>query len=55
MTRSSTQRSAARTWNKLELNTGTWNVHPLYRTGVLESLLNQLSAYKADIVPLQDI
>jgi hypothetical protein len=41
--------------NKLKLNFGTWNVHSLYRAGALKTLINQLSAYKADIVLLQEI
>jgi hypothetical protein len=44
-----------RTWNKLELNIGTWNVHSLYRVGALKMLINQFSSYKADTVALQKI
>ena len=44
-----------RTRNKLELNTGTWNVCSLHRAEALKMLINQLSAYKTDIVALQEI
>ena len=43
------------TWNKLELKIDTWNVHLLYTGGALKILINQLSAYKADTVALQEI
>ena len=44
-----------RTQNKLELNNGMWNVRSMYTAGVLKMLINQLSAYKADVVVLQEI
>jgi hypothetical protein len=44
-----------RIWNKLELNIGTWDVHSLYRAEELKTLINQLSAYQADIEALQEI
>jgi hypothetical protein len=48
-------KAVTKTENKLELNIGTWNVCSLYRAGALNMLLTQLSAYKADIVALQEI
>ena len=42
-----------KTWNKLELNIGTWNICSLYTAEALKMLINQLSVYKADIVALQ--
>ena len=44
-----------RTQNNLELNTGTLNVRALYTAEALKTLINQLSAYKADILALQEI
>jgi exonuclease III len=46
-----------KTWNKLELNIGNWNVRSLCTAAVLKILIrvNQLSAYNADTVALQEI
>jgi hypothetical protein len=44
-----------RTQNKLELNIVTWNIRSLYTVEALKMLINQLSAFKADIVALQGI
>jgi hypothetical protein len=44
-----------RTQNNLELNIGIWNVRSLYTAGALKTLINELSAYKTDIVALQEI
>ena len=34
---------------------GTWKVCSLYTVGMLKTIINQLSTYKADIVFLQEI
>jgi hypothetical protein len=39
-----------RTRNKLEWNTGTWNVCSKYTARVLKAITNQLSTYKVDIL-----
>jgi hypothetical protein len=44
-----------KTWNKLKLNTGTWNIRSLCTAGALKILINQFNAYSADTVALQKI